>query len=238
MADGSPIRILHETGSEREDRSLRDGCLNRPQRETGADIVSRVGAQASAHVLEKTVDRAEKREMVSFLDEVFANSGSVVVTQYSGLTVAEMTALRRQTKEAGAKFKVIKNRLAKIALENTERSAAAPLFVGPVGIAYGYDPVAAPKALTEYAKKNDKLIIIGGLIGASLMDEKGVEALAKMPPIEEMRSKLLGCMLQPASNLARVLNQPGEKLARQLNAPGQNLLGVLSAQKAKLEAAA
>ena len=184
------------------------------------------------------MDRAEKKEMVSFLDEVFTSSGSVVVTHYKGLTVAEMTDLRRQMKEAGAKFRVIKNRLAKIALENTERTAASPLFVGPVGIAYGEDPVAAPKVLTAYAKKNDKLIIIGGLIGTSAMDVKGVEALATMPSIEEMRSKLLGCMLQPASNLARVLNQPGEKLARQLNAPGQNLLGVLQAQKAKLEAAA
>ncbi|MBJ3774230.1 50S ribosomal protein L10 [Acuticoccus mangrovi] len=184
------------------------------------------------------MDRAEKREMVSFLDEVFANSGSVVVTQYAGLTVAEMTDLRRQMKGAGATFKVIKNRLAKIALDNVDRSVAAPMFTGPVGIAYGMDPVAAPKVLTEYVKKNEKLIIVGGLLGTTAMDAKGVEALAKMPSIEEMRSKLLGCMLQPASNLARVLNQPGEKLARQLNAPGQNLLGVLQAQKAKLEAAA
>ena len=184
------------------------------------------------------MDRAEKRQMVSFLDEVFTNAGSVVVTQYSGLSVAQMTDLRRQTKEAGAKFKVIKNRLAKIALENTERTSAASMFVGPVGIAYGDDPVAAPKALTSYAKKNDKLIIIGGLIGPMPMDKTGVEALATMAPIEELRSKLLGCLLQPASNLARVLNQPGEKLARQLNAPGQNLLGVLQAQRAKLEAAA
>jgi len=184
------------------------------------------------------VDRAEKREMVTFLDEVFANAGSVVVTQYAGLTVAQMTDLRRQTKASGAKFKVIKNRLAKIALDNTDRTSAAPMFSGPVGIAYGEDPVAAPKVLTEYAKKNEKLIIIGGLLGASAMDADGVKALASMPPIEELRSKLLGCMLQPASNLARVLNQPGEKLARQLNAPGQNLLGVLQAQKAKLEQAA
>ncbi|XWN33940.1 MAG: 50S ribosomal protein L10 [Devosia sp.] len=184
------------------------------------------------------MDRAEKREVVSFLDEVFANSGSVVVAHYKGLTVAEMTDLRREMKNAGAQFKVIKNRLAKIALENTDRTEAAPMFTGPVGIAYAEDPVAAPKVLTEYAKKNDKLVIIGGLIGPSAMDEKSVEALAKMPHIDELRSKLLGCMLQPASNLARVLNQPGEKLARQLNAPGQNLLGVLAAQKAKLDAAA
>ena len=149
-----------------------------------------------------------------------------------------MTALRRQTKDAGASFKVIKNRLAKIALENADKSVAAPMFEGPVGIAFGPDPVAAPKVLTEYAKKNEKLKIIGGILGSSTMDGKGVEALAKMPSIDEMRSTLLGVMLQPGSNLARVLNQPGEKLARQLNAPGQNLVGVLQAQKAKLDEAA
>ena len=184
------------------------------------------------------MDRAEKREMVEFLDEVFANSGSVVVTHYKGLTVAEMSDLRNQMREAGAKFKVIKNRLAKIALDNTERPAGKDMFAGPVGIAFGPDPVAAPKVLTEYSKKNQKLVIVGGLIGASMIDAKGVEALAKMPPIEELRSKLLGVLLMPGSNLARVLNQPGEKLVRQLNAPGQNLLGVLSAYKAKLDAAA
>jgi len=184
------------------------------------------------------VDRAEKREMVSFLNEVFTSSGSVVVTHYVGLTVAEMTDLRRQMKGAGATFKVIKNRLAKIALENADKSVAAPMFEGPVGIAYARDPVAAPKVLTEYVKKNEKLKIIGAVIGSTAVDAKGVEALAKMPSIEEMRSKLLGVMLQPGGNLARVLNQPGTKLARQLGAPGQNLLGVLLAQKAELEKAA
>jgi len=184
------------------------------------------------------VNRAEKRDMVSYLDEVFTNSGSVVVTHYLGLTVAEMTALRRQMKDAGARFKVIKNRLAKIALENADRSAAAPMFEGPVGIAYGLDPVAAPKVLREYAKKNEKLKIIGGILGYSTMDAKGVEALADMPSIDELRATLLGTMLQPGNNLARVLMQPGEKLAKQLNAPGQNLLGVLQAHKAKLEEAA
>ncbi len=175
--------------------------------------------------------------MVDFLGEVFASSGSVVVTRYVGLTVAEMTDLRRQMRDGGAAFKVIKNRLAKIALENVERSAAAEMFNGPVGIAYGHDPVSAPKVLTEYAKKNQKLVIIGGLIGSSVVDDEGVKALATMPSIEELRSKLLGVLLQPGSQLATVLNAPASKLVRQLNAPQQNLVGVLSAYKAKLEAA-
>ena len=183
------------------------------------------------------MDRTQKREMVDFLGEVFAGSGSVVVTRYAGLTVAQMTDLRRQMKAGGASFKVIKNRLAKIALENIERSAAADMFSGPVGIAYARDPVAAPKVLTEYVKKNEKLIIIGGFVGRTVFDDKGVEALAKMPSIEELRSKLLGVLNQPGSKLATVLNAPAGKLVRQLNAPQQNLLGVLAAYKAKLEAA-
>lgn len=184
------------------------------------------------------MDRAEKREMVGFLDEVFATSGSVVVTQYAGLTVAEMTDLRRQMKQAGAQFKVVKNRLAKIALENGDRGVASELFKGPVGIAYGVDPVAGPKVLTDYIRKNEKLKIIGGLLGTSAMDASGVEALAKMPPIEELRSRLLGVLLMPGTNLARVLNQPGTNFVRQLNAPAQNLIGVFAAYRAKLEAAA
>lgn len=183
------------------------------------------------------MDRAEKREQVDFLGDVFTNSGSVVVTRYSGLTVAEMTDLRRQMREAGAAFKVIKNRLAKIALERAERGSASGMFVGPVGLAYGPDPVSAPKVVTAYAKKNGKLVIIGGLLGDSMMDDKGIEALAAMPPIEELRARLLGVLLQPGTNLARVLNAPGNKLVRQLNAPAQNLVGVLRAYQAKQEAA-
>lgn len=190
------------------------------------------------HVLEsQSVDRAEKREQVSFLGEVFTTSGSVVVTRYAGLTVAEMTDLRRQMRDAGASFKVIKNRLAKIALGNAERSVASDMFVGPVGIAFGLDPVSAPKVVTAYAKKNGKLVIVGGLLGDATMDEKGVAALAAMPPIEELRATLLGVLLLPGTNLARVLNAPGNKLVRQLNAPAQNLVGVLRAYQAEQEAA-
>ena len=184
------------------------------------------------------MDRAQKEKVVEELGQIFESSGVVVVSHYAGLTVAEMQDLRARARDADAAVRVAKNRLAKIALDNTDQADGKEMFVGPVGIAYGTDPVAAPKVLTEYVKKNDKLVIIVGLLGPSVMDEKGIEALAKMPPIEELRSKLLGVLLMPGSNFARVLNQPGDKLARQLNAPGQNLLGVLSAYKAKLDAAA
>ncbi len=183
------------------------------------------------------MERAQKVEMVAALGQIFSEAGSVVVTRYTGLSVAEMTDLRSQLKAAGATFKVTKNRLAKIALENTDRGAAADMFVEPTGIAFGADPVAAPKAVEAFAKDNDKLVVVGGLIGDALIDAKGIAALAKMPSIEEMRAKFLGVLLEPGNQLARVLNEPGTKLVRQLNVPGNNLVGVLRAQQAKQEAA-
>lgn len=173
--------------------------------------------------------------MVDTLGSIFAQSGSVVVARFSGMTVAEMSELRGRLKASGARFKVTKNRLAKIALENVEVPQASDMFTDPTGIAFAEDPVAAPKILTEYAKDNEKLVVIGGILGKTALDAKAVEALAKMPSIDEMRAKLLGVLNAPGSKLARTLNEPGNKLARQLNAPAQNLLGVLAAWKAKQE---
>lgn len=181
------------------------------------------------------MDKAEKKEMVAYLDQVFSESGAVVVTHYAGLTVAQLTDLRRKMAAVGAKFKVAKNRLAKIALDNTGRSAAAHLFKGQTGIAFAKDPVAAAKVALDYAKTNDKLIILGGVVGKSAVDEAGIKALASMPPIEQMRSKLLGALNAPGSKLVGTLNAPGQKLARQIAAPGQSLVGVLQAWKQKQE---
>lgn len=183
------------------------------------------------------MNRAEKVEMVETLGQIFSESGSVVVARYTGLTVAEMTELRRRLKEVGATFKVAKNRLAKIALENTNRTAAADMFVEPTAIAFGVDPVAAPKVISTFAKENDKLVVVGGLIGDSTIDSDAVKALAKMPSIEELRAKLLGVLSAPGGKLARTLNEPGSRFVRQLNAPAGNLIGVLHAFKAKQEAA-
>ncbi len=184
------------------------------------------------------MDRAQKAEMVEFLGDVFANSGSVIVTRYIGMTVAEISHVRRELKAVDATFKVTKNRLAKIALENAKVEGAADMFVEPTGIAYAADPVAAPKVLTKLAKENEKLVIVGGVLGTTALDAKGVEALSKMPSIEEMRAKLLGVLNAPGGKLARTLNEPGNKLARQINAPASNLIGVLAAYRAKMEEAA
>jgi large subunit ribosomal protein L10 len=173
------------------------------------------------------VDRAEKREMVDELGQVFAQSGSVVVARYTGLTVAQLTDLRRKMKAAGAQFKVIKNRLAKIALQNSGISGGGEMFIQPTGIAFAKDPVASAKIAAEYAKGNDKFVLVGGLLGKVVLDKGAVENLAKMPSLDEMRAKLIGTIQAPATQLVRTLNEPGASLAR-----------VLEAKKSKMEEAA
>ena len=164
------------------------------------------------------MDRAEKSEMVSYLSDVFSNTGVVVVAHYSGLTVAEMTALRGRMKDAGASLKVAKNRLVKIALKGTDAEHISDLFQGPTVIAYSADPVAAPKVATDFAKTNDKLVILGGAFGKTNLDTKGVEALAKMPSLDELRARIVGMINTPATRIAGVLQAPAGQLARVVGA--------------------
>ncbi|MGC6391604.1 MAG: 50S ribosomal protein L10 [Alphaproteobacteria bacterium] len=175
------------------------------------------------------MDRAQKREMVGQLSEVFSQAGVVVVAHYTGLTVADMTQLRSQIRDAGANFKVVKNRLAKIALHGTPMQGIAEKFNGPTAIAYSNDPVAAPKVVTQFAKKNDKLVVLGAALGNTVLDLDGVKALVDMPPIEDLRSKLLGLLQAPASKLVGLPNAPAQKLVGVLPAPGSQLARVFQA---------
>jgi large subunit ribosomal protein L10 len=160
------------------------------------------------------VERAEKQEFIGFLQEVFTASGVVVVAHYSGLTVAQMQNLRKQMKAAGATVKVAKNRLAKIALDGTDVASIAPLMKGPTLIAYSTDPVAAPKVAVDFAKTNDKFVILGGAMGKTSLNQDGVKALASLPSLDELRAKLIGLIQAPATKIAQVVNAPAAKLAR------------------------
>ncbi len=164
------------------------------------------------------MDRAQKSEMVGVLEGMFDNAGVVVVTQYSGLNVAEMTQLRTQLREAGGQLKVVKNRLVKRALVGRSGEPASDLFAGPVAIAYSVDPVAAPKAAVDFAKKNEKLILIGGWMGDQVLDEAGVKALATLPSLDQLRGKLVGLLQAPATKVAGVVQAPASQLARVLKA--------------------
>ncbi len=167
------------------------------------------------------MDRAEKAEAVEALRGVFTTAGVVVVGHYSGLSVADLTALRGRLRQAGAGLKVVKNRLVKIAIEGTAKASAAHLFTGPVAIAYSEDPVAATKVAVAYAKEKEQFVLKGGLLGDVVLDEKGVQALATLPSLDELRGKIVGLIQAPATKLAGVIQAPAGQLARVINAYAQ-----------------
>ena len=166
------------------------------------------------------MERAEKREIVTALHDVFAKTGVVVVAHYAGLTVADMTRLRRDMRSVGAQVKVAKNRLVKLALEGTDAKGIADLLRGPTCIAYSADPIAAPKVAVKFAKANEKFVILGGTMGTTVLDSKGVSSLADLPSLDELRGKLIGLVQAPASKIARILNEPAGQLARVFAAYG------------------
>ncbi|MEJ0025301.1 MAG: 50S ribosomal protein L10 [Rhizomicrobium sp.] len=160
------------------------------------------------------MDKAEKAEVVEELKGVFANAGSLVVAHYTGMTVAQMNDLRGRMRAAGASFRVSKNRLAVRALQGTPVEGISHLFKGPTGIAYSNDPVAASKVAVAYAKDNEKLVILGGSVGTTALDAEGVKALATLPSLDELRGKLVGLILAPATKIAGVVQAPAASLAR------------------------
>ncbi len=164
------------------------------------------------------MDRAAKKELVSTLNGVFKTSNVVVVAHYAGLTVAQMQTLRRQMRQAGASVKVAKNRLAKIALEGTDAAAVAPHLKGPTVSANSTDPVAAPKVANDFAKANEKFVILGGAMGKTALNPDGVKALASLPSLDELRAKIVGLIQAPATKIAQVINAPAGKVARVVQA--------------------
>lgn len=160
------------------------------------------------------MDRAQKSELVAELKNTFSETSVVVITRNLGLTVAQSTALRGKMREAGASYKVAKNRIAKIALEGTAYAPISDMLTGPTALATSTDPVAAAKAAVEFAKTNDKLEIVGGAMGETLLDAEGVKALASLPSLDELRAKLVGLIQAPAQKLASVTQAPAGQLAR------------------------
>lgn len=160
------------------------------------------------------MERAEKREFVTELNEVFKTSGSVVVAHYAGVTVAQMNDFRSKMRAAGGTVKVAKNRLAKIALQGTESEEMSDLFKGQTLIAFSEDPIVAPKVVMEFAKTNDKLVVLGGAMGATKLNAEAVKSLATLPSLDELRAKLLGLLNAPATRIATVVAAPASQLAR------------------------
>lgn len=160
------------------------------------------------------MDRSQKAESVASLNAVFNEVGVVVITRNLGLAVAQSTQLRTKIREAGASYKVAKNRLAKLAIQDTDYAGIGDLLTGPTAIAASVDPVAAAKAIVEFAKTNDKIEIVGGSMGAQVLTPEGVKALASMPSLDELRAKLIGLVQAPATKVAQLTTAPAAKLAR------------------------
>lgn len=164
------------------------------------------------------MERAEKQELITTLQAALGQAGSIVVARNAGLTVADLENLRKQMKEAGGSVKVAKNRLAKLALKDTDTADISALFTGPTVIAYASDPMTAPKVAAAFADKNQKFEILGGAMGATGLDANNVKALATMPSLDQLRATLAGMLKQPATRIASILQQPGGQVARVLAA--------------------
>ena len=158
------------------------------------------------------MNRAEKEIEIKELADRFANDELVVITHYSGMTVKQMSELRTELRKEGASFKVTKNTLAKVAIKGTKFEGIGEMLKGPTGVASSKDPFAAARIAYNFAKKNDKLVILGGAMGDKILDAKGVEMIAKLPTLNELRSKIVGLLQAPARNLVGVTKAYGEKV--------------------------
>jgi len=162
--------------------------------------------------------RSDKKQFVAELEEVYKSSSSVIVTHYHGLSVSQVTNLRKKLRDSGASFKVVKNTLSKIAASNATLNYDPKIFAGPTAIAYSADPVAAAKGVVEFAKTNDNLKIIGGMVNDKILNVSEVEQLAKLPSLDQLRGQIIGLLQAPASNLARIINTPAGDVARVVQA--------------------
>ena len=160
------------------------------------------------------MDRSQKADLVTELKNVFTETSVVVVTRNLGLSVAQSTDLRLKMRDAGAQFKVTKNRLALIALEGSKYSPIGDLLTGPTALATSIDPVAAAKVAVDFAKTTDRFEIVGGAMGETILDVAGIKALAALPSLDELRAKIVGLVQAPATKIARTISEPGAQLAR------------------------
>ncbi len=159
------------------------------------------------------MNREEKTELLSLLNDVFSKAESVVLAEYKGLTVAEADALRNKIREAGASIRVTKNRIARLAVKGTNFEGLADMFKGPIIMAYASDPIAACKACVEYAKENEKLVVVGGALADKALTLNEIKQLASIPSMDELRAKLIGLLQAPAAKVARVCKAYSEKAA-------------------------
>ncbi|MCE2715862.1 MAG: 50S ribosomal protein L10 [Pseudomonadota bacterium] len=164
------------------------------------------------------MDRMQKEALVADMRNKLESSSLVVVARQSGLTVEEVTGLRRNMRAANAEFKVLKNTLAQIAVQGTKLEGLKEMLVGPTALAYSVDSIAAAKALVEFANKNDKVEVVGACLDGKVLQKAEVKALATLPSLDELRSKLIAIINAPATKLATLLQEPASRVARVITA--------------------
>ena len=172
------------------------------------------------------MDRGQKEAVVAELTEIFAEAGVVVVSRYEGMTVAEMQDLRTRMRDAGGSVRVAKNRLAKIALKGHAAEGVSETMTGMTVLAYSEDPTTAARVVQDYAKDNQKLVVLGGAMGENVLDAAGVEAVSKLPSRDELIAQIVQCIGAPASNIAGAIG-----------APASNIASILSTIEERAEAA-
>jgi large subunit ribosomal protein L10 len=160
------------------------------------------------------VDRTEKREFVAGLNQALVATSMIVVTRNGGLSVAEATDLRRRMRAAGATYRVAKNRLTNLALEGTKFDGIRPMLQGPTALAWSLDAVSVAKTAVEFARTNEKFVLIGGALGTQTLTADGVKALAELPSLDELRARIVGMVSTPATRVAGVLQGTAGQLAR------------------------
>jgi large subunit ribosomal protein L10 len=166
----------------------------------------------------KFVNKAQKQELIAHWRDQWQQAGLVVLVRQTGLTVSEMTDLRRKMRAENASFRIVKNTLAKRAVTGTPMEDLSSSFMGPVGVAFSDDPIAAAKVVEKFASSNDKVKILGGYMNGQILNENNVKSLAKLPSLDEQRSILIGILNAPATKIARLLKEPGAQIARVLSA--------------------
>lgn len=167
------------------------------------------------------MDRSQKEELVSKMRQKLQEASTIIVTQQVGLTVSEVSALRRDMREASAEFKVLKNTLAQLAVKGTELEGISHMLKGPTALAYSSDPVSAAKVVSKFANSNSKLTILGGYLAGQILNESGVKSLATLPSLDELRSKIIAVISTPATRLAVLTKEPAGQLARVIAARGR-----------------
>lgn len=164
------------------------------------------------------MNRNEKSDVVSSMKQQLESSCIVIVTSQVGLTVGEVTNLRQKIRSAKANFKVVKNTLLSLAVKDTKLEELLPLFKGPTALGYSSDPVSAAKAIVDFAKENPKMKVLGGSMDGKILSEADIKALATLPSMDELRSKIIGLVLAPATKLAILSKEPAARIARVLAA--------------------